>query len=82
MSEPVTCNACGQTWPRDPAFEVPCPQCRAPVGSPCKRPSGHGCGVHTSRDQSAMDAGLLERCSAAPAVPDAAPDLFTPHPEG
>lgn len=61
----VACKRCGQTWPRDPALEVPCPQCGAPVGVRCRRPSGHGgnfVGVHAVRDQAAMDAGLLERC--------------------
>lgn len=64
MSEPVTCHRCGKTWPRDPALEVPCPTCRAAVGVKCRRPSGHNVpgGIHASRDQAAMDAGLLERC--------------------
>jgi hypothetical protein len=58
----VTCRHCGQTWPRDPALEVPCPQCLAPIGVKCRRPSGHGCDLHHSRDQAAMDAGKLEPC--------------------
>jgi hypothetical protein len=61
-SGPVTCARCGQTWPRDPALEVPCPHCRAPIGSPCRRPSGHGCELHASRDQAALDAGVLAPC--------------------
>jgi hypothetical protein len=42
MGKEVTCNnGCGRTWPRDPAYEVACPTCRAGIGSPCMRPSGH-----------------------------------------
>jgi len=64
-SKPITCRRCGRTWPRDPALEVPCPQCQAPVGVACKRPSGHGgnfVDVHATRDQAAMDAGKLTKC--------------------
>jgi hypothetical protein len=25
----VSCSSCGETWPRDPALEVPCPTWRA-----------------------------------------------------
>lgn len=67
-SGPVTCRSCGQEWPRDPALEVPCPDCQAPVGKWCKRPSGHGgnfVDLHRSRDQAALDAGVLQRCPAA-----------------
>lgn len=73
-TKPVSCNRCGQTWLRDPALEVECPQCRAPIGSPCKRPSGHGCELHMSRDQAALDAGLFQRCPAGDA-PVALPQL-------
>jgi hypothetical protein len=58
------CNACGEEWPRDPALEVECPDCRASIGSPCRRPSGHGCAVHGARDRLAMDWGFLSPCSA------------------
>lgn len=64
----VTCALCGRTWPRDPALEVPCPTCKAPIGSICKRPSGHrtyGGVPHPDRDRAAMAAGLLERCPDA-----------------
>ena len=41
----VGCNrdGCGKTWPRDPVLEVPCPTCKAPVGTKCtvNRPSQH-----------------------------------------
>jgi len=62
----VTCKACGQTWSRDPALEVECPACSAKVGQKCRRPSGHGCDIHSARDQCAMDEGFLQRCPAAP----------------
>lgn len=65
----VSCERCGEVWPRDPALEVECPHCRAGVGKPCKRPSEHGIfggGVHAARDQAAMDAGLLQRCAGKP----------------
>lgn len=37
---------------RQPARAVACPSCAAPVGGPCKRPSGYtipGGGVHVER---------------------------------
>lgn len=64
-TKPTTCTACGASWARDPALEVPCPTCRAPVGSPCTRPSGHGCDCHPARDGAALRAGHLTRCPAA-----------------
>ena len=54
----VQCSACGQEWPRDPALEVACPVCRASVGAPCRRPSGHrvyGGELHPDRDRLAME---------------------------
>jgi hypothetical protein len=66
----VTCENCGQTWPRDPALEVRCPTCRAAIGQLCKRPSGHGCDVHASRDHLAMaQVAGYGRCPAAFAPP-------------
>ena len=61
----VSCLRCGEEWPRDPAREVKCPYCLAPVGSPCKRPSGHGCDIHAERDRLAMEMGFLQKCPAA-----------------
>lgn len=58
------CKACGEEWPRDPAFEVEWPDCKA-GGSPCRRPSGHVCAIHASRDRLAMEMGLLAPCPAA-----------------
>lgn len=66
----ATCSHCGEKWPRDPALDVPCPKCFAPLGSSCRRPSGHAggwVGLHRERDQAALDAGVLQRCPAAPA---------------
>lgn len=69
MTAPAICQRCGQYWPRDPALEVACPQCQAPVGVKCRRPSGHSGNfvrLHAARDQAAMDAGLLQRCPGTP----------------
>lgn len=61
----VRCSRCGQEWPREPALEVPCPTCHAPVGVRCRRPSGHGgnfVGLHPARDREAMHQGFLAPC--------------------
>lgn len=59
----VSCSSCGETWPRDPALEVPCPTCHAKIGQACKRPSGHkAMDVHVARDKAAMKAGFLRKC--------------------
>jgi len=59
----VDYGRCGQSWPRDPALEVPCPRCRAPVGHWCKRPSGHkAMNLHADRDVEAMRLGKLSKC--------------------
>lgn len=56
-------EGCGQSWPRDPVREVPCPDCRARVGSPCKRPSGHkASSPHNARDIAADRAGAYGTC--------------------
>lgn len=69
----VTCQACGDAWPFDPAFLVACPTpgCRAKVGAPCYRPSGHRVpgGSHNGREQAALDAGVLKPCRAAARPP-------------
>ena len=65
----VRCGRCGQEWPRDPALEVACPQCLAPVGVRCRRPSGHDCELHASRDRAALDAGILSPCPGSPERP-------------
>jgi hypothetical protein len=67
----VTCSACDEEWPRDPALEVKCPTCHAPAGRRCKRPSGHPCELHHSRDQAAMDAGFLRPCPKGPSAQQA-----------
>lgn len=62
----ATCNkGCGKTWPRDPVLEVECPDCRAPVGVQCKRPSGHrvwGGEPHPARDILADQLGKYGPC--------------------
>lgn len=67
------CNGCGEEWPRDPALEVECPDCKAGIGSPCRRPSGHVCGIHASRDCLAMEKGVLAPCPAATRLPPPEP---------
>lgn len=72
MSGPNTAAAvhcrrqgCGQTWPRDPALEVICPTCRAPIGRACARPSEHrtwGGEPHAERDIAADRAGRYGPC--------------------
>lgn len=65
----VSCSACGQKWPRHPALEVKCPRCFEPIGSPCKRPSGHGAQeIHVEREQLAVDEGLLPLCPEGPTM--------------
>lgn len=75
MPKPVTCATCGETWPRDPALEVPCPVCNAAVGKRCRRPSAHnnfGNQPHAERDRAAMAAGLLRPCPMGPTALKAA----------
>lgn len=67
MTAQVACGkpGCDVTWPRDPALEVPCPECHAPIGQRCKRPSGHrvfGGEPHDSRDIAADTAGHYGPC--------------------
>ncbi|MBO3273104.1 zinc finger domain-containing protein [Hymenobacter defluvii] len=67
------CNHCGETWDKHPATQVACPDCKAKVGSPCVRPSGHTLmygEVHIAREQVAVDTGLLSKtCPNAPRPP-------------
>ncbi len=56
---------CTVTWTRDPALEVPCPDCRAGVGARCRRPSGHAgafTDLHAARDLLADARGAYGRC--------------------
>jgi hypothetical protein len=51
----AVCNraVCDRTWPRDPVPEVACPDCKAPIGARCRRPSGHSgplIELHAARD--------------------------------
>lgn len=40
---PAACNkpGCGKSWDIDPVLLMPCPDCCAPIGAGCRRPSGH-----------------------------------------
>lgn len=63
----VECETCGREWRRDPVLEVACPQCGADVGVKCRRPSGHPCSVHASRDKKALrEVDDYERCPGTP----------------
>ncbi|MEZ5784349.1 MAG: hypothetical protein R3D70_22635 [Rhizobiaceae bacterium] len=67
MARAMYCQkpGCDRWWPRDPAFEIVCPDCHAPVGSPCRRPSGHtvfAYGVHAARDLAVDAAGKYGLC--------------------
>lgn len=66
MTFPITCGDCGVEldFARDPALEVPCPDCGAPTGSRCRKPSGHRMAkgvVHNARDVRALEAGAYGR---------------------
>jgi len=67
----VQCVLCGEEWARDPVFEAPCPDCLAPVGQRCRRPSGHEAweqgAFHKAREIHAMALGVLRSCPALPA---------------
>lgn len=78
MSRPVTCQACGETWARDPILEVECPDCRVGPGVFCRRPSGHkASSYHASRDHAAIAAGAYGICPAGPSAAAAPqPTLF------
>ena len=61
------CNnpGCARSWPRDPVLEVICPDCRAGVGTGCKRPSGHSgpfVEFHAARDILADRQGHYGSC--------------------
>lgn len=64
---PVYCTreGCSKTWDQDPALTVACPDCKAPPGSPCKRPSEHPLPfreIHGARDLAADDAFAYGPC--------------------
>ena len=61
--KPAVCLRCGMEWPYDPALDVKCPQCQAPKGVNCRRPSGHNCELHIARDRAALDAGVIIKCT-------------------
>lgn len=78
----VSCDYCGQEWPRGPALEVACPHCGSRVGAGCKRPSGHRghfVGFCRARLEEAMRLGLERPCPASGRRPRAdvqQPTLF------
>lgn len=56
---------CSRGWPRDPVLEVACPDCRAPVGARCRRPSGYSgplIELHAARDLLADREGAYGHC--------------------
>jgi hypothetical protein len=56
---------CSRQWPRDPVLEVSCPDCHAPVGTRCRRPSGHSgplIALHAARDVLAYRQGFYGPC--------------------
>jgi len=70
----VGCNkGCGMTWRRHPALEVPCSECKAKVGSHCRRPSGHECTYHKPRILQAYDEGHFKECPWNICRPDERP---------
>ena len=92
---PVTCNGpCGRSWPQDPPFEVACPECKAPAGTYCRRPSEHSGPLvpfHAARDRAALEAGFYggpcesdATGACSPPAPDdkggVTPDLFSQPP--
>lgn len=73
---------CDRSWPRDPVLEVVCPDCKAPVGTGCRRPSGWSgpfVDLHATRDILADREGKygpcplglcgLDRAAAQPELP-------------
>jgi hypothetical protein len=63
--EAVCTRGCGRTFARDPVLEVACPTCRAPIGSRCRRPSGHSgpfVELHAERDLLADREGKYGVC--------------------
>jgi hypothetical protein len=45
----ITCPTCETTARGNCPHATTCPQCQAGPHRPCKRPSGHPCGIHTGR---------------------------------
>lgn len=61
----ATCVHCGnvETWDHDKSLDVPCPTCKAAIGHPCKRPSGHEAArLHSTRTKLAFETGAEPAC--------------------
>lgn len=76
---PFRCDRCGETWTHHPVLAVPCPDCGAERGIWCKRPSGHRAwgDLHVSREQAALDEGVLRRCGEAVSAINTNPNRST-----
>jgi hypothetical protein len=64
---PAVCNkpGCSKCWDVDPVLLVPCPDCQAPIGVGCRRPSGHSgpfIELHAARDLLADREGKYGPC--------------------
>lgn len=60
---PVACASCAHQFAQDPPFSVACPDCKAPAGSYCHRPSEHAGPLvpfHKSRDLEALKQGYYD----------------------
>lgn len=76
-------KGCGRSWPRHPGLEAPCPDCRAPVGRWCTRPSGHKAQqLHKARYLAAFDAGAFGCCPRSCCRPAERPFASELTPEG
>lgn len=59
----VNCIKCARQWNRDPALEVPCPACAAPIGHRCKGQPPGATRFHVRREYLAIERGFTERCT-------------------
>jgi len=80
------CGQCGyvREFDKHPLRLVKCPSCRAGVGAPCKRPSGHtqwGGAEHVKREQLIVDSGLFPPCPDCGAGGAGWRDELEPEPE-
>jgi hypothetical protein len=45
-------------------YKITCPACAAPIGAPCRRPSGHNCTIHIQRVEWADGQALVHHRGA------------------